>query len=81
MATFSRIFSMCLRLLGASPQTLTGALPLEVRPSGPILIPGYAPDRTITQLVCMSLQGGAKKWNIHTLCRYLLSTGFVFVDH
>jgi len=21
------------------------------------------------------------KWNIHALCRYLLNTGFVFVDH
>jgi len=28
-----------------------------------------------------AIQGGAKKWNIHALRRYLLNTGFVFVDH
>ena len=29
----------------------------------------------------MDIPGGAKKWNIHALHRYLLNTGFVFVDH
>jgi len=27
------------------------------------------------------IQGGAKKWNIHALRKYLLNTGFVSVDH
>jgi len=28
-----------------------------------------------------TIQGGAKKWNMYALHRYLLNTGFVFVDH
>jgi len=27
------------------------------------------------------IHGGAKKWNIRALHRYLLNAGFVFVDH
>jgi len=43
MALFSRIFNMCLRLLGASPQTPTGALPLD--PAGGLPSPNslFAP--------------------------------------
>ena len=32
-------------------------------------------------ILITELQGGAKKWNIHALRRYLLNTGFVLVDY
>ena len=39
-------------------------------------------SQTVSNAATVSLlHGGAKKWNMHALRRYLLNTGFVFVDH
>jgi len=49
----------------------------------PAIAKGFAPTvygqiRTSSQALYRLAQ---KKWNIHALRRYLLNTGFVFIDH
>ena len=40
------------------------------------------PSARLTQYgMLVKNPGWVKKWNIHALHRYLLNTGFVFVDH